>query len=256
MDAVSIPRPKELDCPSLPATFLRRERYFDRIFQNIANDVLSFCLVTGPSGSGKTSTVADLYIHLLSSGEYIGTWIDCRQIVDSETKIALQQGVTRKNLIVLDFLNDDNHPLLTHGFIERYQSDTRIVVITTSDSVVRKVMQIRGIADRKADVIVELQNFSPEETAFLLKRASGAELSSKEVDVLAAHTCGYPQFCQMVNDIIVSEGCDCSDILHSDVHANSAENLAHIFTYWLSSCLMSAPAESIIKCYFTFRSLG
>jgi len=253
---ISLRRPKELDCPSLPATFLRRKNYFDGISNAITNDELAFCVVTGPSGSGKTSAVVDLYANLTTSGKFVGTWVDCRQVVLSEATISFKNDPNTRNLIVLDFLNDDNHALITSGFIERYQSIARIVVITTSEAVVRRVLQMKGMADRRSEVVVELQNFTSGEIAVLLKRASGIELSDHDVSAVAAHTLGYPQFCQMINDILVSEECTCSEILRDNVKTGSSENLAQIISYWLSSRLMSAPAEAIFKCLLHIPFIG
>ena len=191
--ALSIARPENLGCPSLPAAFLRRERHFDKICQNVAKNELKFCVVTGASGSGKTSTVIDVFVHLITRANFVGTWIDCRQVVTSDADIALPNSVSEKNLIVLDFLNDENHALLTSGFIERYQSIARIIVITTSEAVTRRVLQIKGAADQTNDIVVKLQNFSTEEIGSFLKRASGAELSHTDLQAVATR-CLVPGF--------------------------------------------------------------
>ena len=197
--ALSIARPENLGCPSLPAAFLRRERHFDKICQNVAKNELKFCVVTGASGSGKTSTVIDVFVHPITRVNFVGTWIDCRQVVTSDADIALPNSVSEKNLIVLDFLNDENHALLTSGFIE---------------------------------------------------------LSHTDLQAVATSTFGYPQFCQMINDIIVSEECDCAEILGSARPNGSADTLARVLTYWLSACLKSALAEAIVKCLLHIPFIG
>jgi hypothetical protein len=248
----------KLDCPSLPRSFLRRRQPFERIIETVLSDDFGFAIVTGSSGSGKSSAAADAYVHLLRNCRLVGTWIDCRQIVENEIDFTLNGDVGRNNLIVLDTLNDENHPVIIGGFLDKYKTVARIIVITTSQNVVRKVLQVTGLADRVDDVLTTLRSFSTEECLTFLEKASGARLESSQIDWMMDLTRGYPILCQMINEVMISEGCSCSDLLTSYDYDSSIENkgLSWIINYWLSSCVKQENVDDVLNCLLHLPFIG
>jgi hypothetical protein len=251
----TIPRPRKLDCPSLPASFLRRQNYFDLIETRLKDAQLGFCIIEGESGSGKTSSAVDAYIHLVSSGDYDGYWFDCRQVIYSKASFNVE--CTSRSLIVMDFLNSAEHPMITGGFIEQNCRIAKLLIITNSEDVTRKLLQVRGLANRRGDVCVHIDKFSLSEMKSLVEQSSGLPLSENDLQSIMIRTQGYPQFCQMICNTLVSANCEVCSLLTDDVaNLGNAKALAAIFGNWLSSCLRSRIGENVINCLIHIPFIG
>jgi hypothetical protein len=198
VETIATRRPAGIDCPSLPHSFLRRPSLFHKAIAQLNNPGASFCVMVGESGCGKTSCAVDVYTDLKNSGAFACVWIDCRLMVytDADLTINIPQG--RRTLVVIDFLNSEDHPIIANGFFERYCHACSLLVITNSEPVVKKVLQLKGCADRKDEVIIRFDLFNRTEVHQFVHKSTGLELSDVHVDQFLRNTKGYPQFCQMI----------------------------------------------------------
>jgi hypothetical protein len=253
VEAIAQHRPAGIDCPSLPGSFLRRPAIYDRAFAELNKPGPSFCIMIGESGCGKTSCASEIYTDLTNSETFAGIWIDCRLMVYNEADLTITPAKGKRTLIVIDFLNSEDHPIVANGFFERYCQVASFLIITNSETVLTKVLQIKGLADRRDEATIRFERFSKSEVYDFVQRSTGLQLSDKQIDLFFDNTKGYPQFCQMICGIICSERCDASEV---DRLSSAPLLLSQLLSEWMVCCLKSPIAESVINCLLHVPFVG
>lgn len=133
-------------------------------------------------------------------------------MVNTNADLTINVAKEKRTLIVIDFLNSEDHPIIVNRVFERYCHACSFLVITNSDIVVKRVLQIKGLGDRKDEVTVQFKLFNRTEVCQFVHKSTGLELSDNQIDQFLYNTKGYPQFCQMICSIICSEHCDAREV--------------------------------------------